>query len=61
MINADLCRKRANRLLRRAAKISDPEARVACQAEARSWMSLARVAKWGELFGGAESGSRILN
>ena len=61
MINADLCRKRANRLLRRATKITDPEARGAFQAEARSWMSLARVAKWGELFGGEESGLKILN
>jgi hypothetical protein len=61
MISADLCRKRANRLLRRATKINDPEARVACQAEARSWISLARVARWGELFGGEESGFRILN
>ena len=61
MISADLCRKRANRLLRRATKITDPEARVAFQAEARSWMSLARVAKWEELFGGEAFGSRILN
>ncbi|HEX7759788.1 MAG TPA: hypothetical protein VF459_09815 [Caulobacteraceae bacterium] len=61
MTSADQCRKRANRLLRRAAKITDPEARGAVQAQARSWMSLARVARWGEFFVGEESGSRILN
>lgn len=61
MINADVCRKRANRLLRRAAKLEDPQARTACQDEAMSWMSLARVARWGEFFGGDPSGSRILN
>ncbi len=60
MINADQCRKRANRLMRRATKIADPDARVAFQEEARSWMSLARLAKWDELFGG-EHGGRLLN
>jgi len=61
MINVDLCRKRANRLLRRAAKLNDPEARMACQDEARSWMSLERIARWGELFVGDQGGGRILN
>lgn len=60
MINADQCRKRANRLLRRATRIADPDARSACQEEARSWMSLARVAKWDELFGG-EDGGKLLH
>jgi hypothetical protein len=61
MINVDLCRKRANRLLRRAARLNDPEARIACQDEARSWMSLARIARWGEFFVGEQGGGRILN
>ena len=61
MISADLCRRRANRLLRRAATVKDPEARSACQAEARSWMLMARMAKWDEFFGGDEPGFTILN
>ncbi|MBS0411687.1 MAG: hypothetical protein JSR86_17350 [Proteobacteria bacterium] len=61
MINVDLCRKRANRLLRRAARLDDPQARMACEDEARSWMSLARVARWGEFFAADQGGGRILN
>jgi len=60
MITADQCRKRATRLLRRATRLADPEARSACQEEARSWMSLARLAKWDELFGG-DAGGRLLH
>ncbi|MGA0603562.1 hypothetical protein ACO2Q3_22845 [Caulobacter sp. KR2-114] len=60
MINADQCRKRANRLLRRATRIADPDARAAYQEQARSWMSLARLARWDQLFGG-EDGGKLLH
>jgi hypothetical protein len=61
MITTELCRKRANRLLRRAARAGDPDQRVALEDEAKSWMSLARVARWEALFGAEDDRARLLH
>ena len=61
MLTAAQYRRRATRLLKRASQAEDPDQKVRCEEEARSWQAIARVSRWEELFNGGGPAARILD